>query len=206
MAGSLSEAALDQLLREARTHSAWLDRPVPEALLRELWELMKWGPTSMNGLPARLVFLCTPAAKERLRPALSPGNVEKTMQAPVTVILAYDLGFFEQLPRLFPHSAGGRDLFAGSPELAEVTAFRNGTLQAGYFILAARSLGLDCGPMSGFDNARVDADFFSAQGAAAFAPPAQVRSSILCNLGYGDPAHLHPRGPRLSFAEACRLL
>jgi 3-hydroxypropanoate dehydrogenase len=207
----LGEEALDQLFRQARTHTAWLDRPVSDATLRQLYDLMKWGPTSANGCPARILFLRTPEAKERLRPALMPGNVDKTMAAPVTAILAYDELFYEKLTVLFPHNPGIRDVFANSPELADVTAFRNGTLQGGYFILAARSLGLDCGPMSGFDNARVDAEFFTAaacaeETATEIPTTFRVKSNFLCNLGYGDPSPLFPRGPRLAFEEACRLL
>src|SRR5437899_2571767 len=207
----LPDAALDQLFREARTYTAWLDRPVSDATLRQLYDLMKWGPTSANGSPARMVFLRTPEAKERLRPALMPGNVEKTMVAPVTAILAYDELFYEQLPRLFPHGPGMRDLFAGSPELAEITAFRNGTLQGAYLILAARSLGLDCGPMSGFDNAKVDAEFFPPprgrdEAMGEVKPAGRLRSNFLCNLGYGDPRGLHPQPPRLSFEEVCKVI
>jgi len=201
----LSSEALDVLFRQARTHNAWLDKPVSDDLLRELYDLMKYGPTSANSCPARILFLRTREAKERLRPALSPTNVDKAMQAPVTAIIGYDLKFFEQTPKLFPHNAAMRDLFAGSNKLAEVTAFRNGTLQGGYLILAARSLGLDCGAMSGFDNAKVDAEFFSA---GVGNPPefVDVKSNFLCNLGYGDAPKLFPRNPRLSFEEACRLL
>jgi len=150
----LSDEVLDQLFRTARTHKAWLDRPVSDELLHQVYDLMKWGPTSANLCPARILFLRTREAKQRLRPALMPGNVEKTMAAPVTAIVAYDERFYEQAPRLFPHGSGMRDLFLNSPDLAEATAFRNGTLQGAYLILAARSLGLDCGPMSGFDNAQ----------------------------------------------------
>jgi len=208
----LSNEALDQLFREARTHGAWLDQPVSDAVLRQLYDLVKWGPTSVNCLPARILFLRTQEAKERLRPALSPGNVEKTMKAPVTAILAYDEFFYDKLPKLFPHKPAVRDLFANSPELAQSTAFRNGTLQGGYFILAARALGLDCGPMSGFDNAKVDAEFFSAtacadeKAATEIPTTCRVKSNFLCNVGYGDPAALHPRSPRLEFEEACRVL
>src|SRR6516225_6113008 len=152
----LNEEGMDLLFRQARTHNSWLPKPVTDDTLRELYELMKWCPTSANCSPARILFLRTPEAKQRLLPALSPGNVDKTMKAPVTAILAYDLRFYDHLPKLFPHNPGIRDLFARSPELTEITAFRNGTLQGAYFILAARSLGLDCGPMSGFDNAKVD--------------------------------------------------
>lgn len=208
MSQPLNDAALDQLLREARTHNAFLDRPVSDEVLRQLYDLMKWGPTSANCLPARILFLRTPEAKERLRPALAPGNLEKTMKAPVTAIIGYDELFYEKLPRLFPHNPGMRDYFANSPELAQTTAFRNGTLQGGYFILAARSLGLDCGPMSGFDNAKVDEEFFPVPdgGATEVMPESRIKSNFLCNLGYGDPAALFPRSPRLEFDEACRLL
>jgi 3-hydroxypropanoate dehydrogenase len=207
----LSDEALDILFRKARTHNAWLDRPVHDDLLRQLYDLMKWGPTSANCCPARILFLRTPEAKQRLLPAQSSTNAEKTMKAPVTAILAYDTKFYELLPRLFPHNPGAREWFAKSPELAETTAFRNGTLQGGYFLLAARALGLDCGPMSGFDNARVDAEFFAdPEGEAATDPDRvttnRVKSNFLCNLGYGDPSALFPRGPRLDFEEACRLL
>jgi 3-hydroxypropanoate dehydrogenase len=158
----------------------------------------------------RVLFLLTPDAKERLRPALMPANVEKTMAAPVTAIVAYDELFYEKLPRLFPQFPGARDFFVNSPQLADVTAFRNGSLQGGYFILAARAVGLDCGPMSGFDNAKVDAEFFPASAQAGrdveVMPACRIKSNFLCNLGYGDPAALHPRGPRLDFDEACRIL
>ncbi len=199
--------ALDQLFRQARTHNAWLDKPVSDETLRQLYDLMKWGPTSANCSPARILFLRTKEAKERLRPALMPGNVDKTMAAPVTAVLAYDELFYELLPRLFPPNPGMRDMFANSPEMAEVTAFRNGTLQGGYFILAARSLGLDCGPMSGFDNAKVDEEFFPAAAAEKEVwPEGRIRSNFLCNLGYGDASALYPRSPRLEFEEACRVL
>jgi 3-hydroxypropanoate dehydrogenase len=211
MSHTLDDEALNQLFREARTHNAWLDRPVSDEMLRQLYDLTKWGPTSANCLPARIIFLRTREAKERLRPALSPGNVEKAMKAPVTAIIAYDECFYEKLPRLFPHNPEMRDWFANSPKLAETTAFRNGTLQGGYFILAARALGLDCGPMSGFDNAKVDAEFFAtatSAGEMATEIPTSccVKSNFLCNLGYGDPAALYPRRPRLEFDETCRVL
>lgn len=206
----LASEALDQLFRAARTYNSWLDRPVSDDVLHQLYDLMKWGPTSANASPARILFLRTPEAKERLRPLLSPGNVEKTMAAPVTAIIGYDERFYDKLPRLFPHNPGMRDVFANSPELAETTAFRNGTLQGAYFILTARSLGLDCGPMSGFDNAKVDDEFFGplCREVAATQVPAvcPIRSNFLCNLGYGDPSGLFPRSPRLEFDEACRLL
>jgi len=211
MSHPLGDGALNQLFREARTHTAWLDRPVSDEVLRQLYDLAKWGPTSVNCLPARILFLRTREAKERLRPALSPGNVEKTMMAPVTAIIAYDELFYEKLPTLFPQNSGIRELFANSPELAQTTAFRNGTLQGGYFIVAARSLGLDCGPMSGFDNAKVDAEFLTAaacdgETAAEIPTTCRIKSNFLCNLGYGDPAALYPRNPRLGFDEACRVL
>ena len=205
----LNAAAVDVLFRTARTHSVWLDRPVEDDLLRQLYDLMKWGPTSANSCPARILFLRSQQAKERLRPALSPGNVDKTMKAPVTAIIAYDSKFYELLPRLFPAMPNMQDMFVQSSELATTTAMRNGSLQGAYFMLAARSLGLDCGPMSGFDNAKVDQTFFSAPTATVtggFIAAGSVKSNFLCNLGYGDAAKLHPRGPRLGFNEACQLL
>src|SRR6266496_4149476 len=207
----LADAALDQLFRKARTHTAWLEKPVTDETLKLLYDLMKWGPTSANGSPARFVFIRSQEAKERLRPTLAPGNVEKTMTAPVTVIIAYDLLFFEKMPKLFPHSPGMRDLFAQNPQLIEETAKRNSTLQGAYLIIAARALGLDCGPMSGFDNAKVDEEFFGAgkecEGCEQeFFPAGHVKSNFLCNLGYGDPAKLFPRAPRLEFNDACTLL
>jgi 3-hydroxypropanoate dehydrogenase len=211
MAQPLDESALNVLFRDARTHAAWLDKPVSDETLHELYDLAKWPPTSANTNPARFVFIRSDKAKQRLRPALSSGNLEKTMKAPVTVIVAYDLKFYEKLPKLFPHNPGMMKLFATSPALVEVTAKRNSTLQGAYLILAARALGLDCGPMSGFDSAKVDDEFFNAgrecEGCdQEFFPEGQVRSNFLINLGYGDPASLFPRGPRLSFEEACTVL
>jgi 3-hydroxypropanoate dehydrogenase len=214
MNNRLTDEALDILFRTARTHNAWLAKPVSDDLLRQLHDLMKWGPTSANCCPARILFLRTPDAKQRLAPALSAGNLEKTMLAPVTAIIGHDLRFYDQLLRLYPQNPSMRELFANSPELAATTAFRNGTLQGAYFILAARSLGLDCGPMSGFDNAKVDEEFFSVADSAADkvteSEPAstwrQVKSNFLCNLGYGDRTKLPPRNPRLAFDEACQLL
>lgn len=191
---SLDEAALNRLFLEARTHNKWQDRPVPEAKLREMFELMKLAPTSANCSPARLVFVRTPEGKAKLKEALSPGNVEKTMTAPVTVIVGHDLDFFEKLPFLFPH-ADARSWFAGNRAFADTTAFRNGSLQGAYLILAARAVGLDAGAMSGFDNAKVDAAFFAGQ---------PVKSNFLVNLGYGDPSSLFPRSPRFAFEEVCR--
>jgi 3-hydroxypropanoate dehydrogenase len=207
----VTDTCLDQVFRNARTHSAWLDRPVSDDTLRQIYELVKWGPTSANTNPGRFIFLRSREAKERLRPALAPGNVDKTMQAPVTVIIAYDLLFYDKLPKLFPHAPTMRELFARNPQLVESTAMRNSSLQAGYFILAARALGLDCGPMSGFDHAKVDEAFFSTGRDCVgcdeeFFPEGHVRSNLLCNLGYGDPAKLHPRNPRPDFDEACVLL
>jgi 3-hydroxypropanoate dehydrogenase len=192
---SLNDTALDIIFRSARTHNGFIDRPVPDATLRAVYDLMKWGPTSGNSGPARFVFVRSREAKARLAPALSAGNHDKTMAAPVTVIVAFDLEFYEHLPRLFPHT-DARSWFAGKPDHIRTTAFRNGTLQGAYFIIAARALGLDCGPMSGFDNAKVDAAFF---------PDGKVKSNFLINLGYGDEAKLHARNPRLTFDEACRI-
>jgi 3-hydroxypropanoate dehydrogenase len=205
MSTRVANEALDILFRQGRTHNVWLDRPVSDDTLRELYELMKFGPTSANSSPARILFLRSAEAKQRLLPALSPSNTDKTMKAPVTAIVGYDLRFYDELPKLFPHNAAARDWFSNSPQFAETTAFRNSSLQGGYFILAARSLGLDCGPMSGFDNAKVDTEFFSS---AAGNPPSfrEVKANFLCNLGYGDPAKLFPRNPRLAFEEACRLI
>ena len=207
----LSDEALDIIFRKARTFSAWLDRPIPDETLRRVYELAKWGPTSANASPARFLFLRSKAAKDRLRPALAPGNIEKTMKAPVTVIVAYDLKFFEKLPKLFPHSPSMAKSFADNPQLVETTARRNSSLQGAYLMIAARALGLDCGPMSGFDHAKLDAAFFEAgrecEGCdQEFFPEGHVRSNFLCNLGYGDPATLHPRNPRLAFEEACSLM
>ena len=192
----ISQEALDQLFYEARTHSTWLPEPVPVELLREVYELARLGPTSANGSPARFVFLTTPGAKALLKPVLAPGNVDKTMAAPVTVIIAWDTEFHEHFPRLFPQ-ADMRSFFAGNKPLIEETAFRNSSLQAAYFILAARALGLDCGPMSGFDAAKLNAAFF---------PDGKWKVNLLCNLGYGDVSKLHPRNPRLAFDEACKIL
>jgi 3-hydroxypropanoate dehydrogenase len=189
--GRLDESALDQLFRAARTHNGWQDRPVPEGLLREAVDLAKMAPTSANTSPMRVVFVRSSAGKERLKPALAPGNLEKTMAAPVTAIIGQDLAFYDQLPRLFPH-ADARAWFVGNDALITVTAFRNSSLQGAYLMLALRAVGLDVGGMSGFDNAKVDAEFFAGT---------QIRSNFLCNIGYGDPAKLFPRSPRLDFDE-----
>lgn len=194
----LNDQALDTLFRSARTQNGFLDKPVSDAQLRALYELMKWGPTTMNTQPARLVFVRSKAGKEKLAPALSPGNRDKTMAAPATAIIAYDLQFYENLPRTFPNNPKAKAVFEGEEKKLHVqtTALRNGSLQGAYLILAARALGLDCGPMSGFDNAKVDAAFF---------PEGRIKSNFLCNLGYGDPAKVFPRNPRLPFEEACSL-
>jgi 3-hydroxypropanoate dehydrogenase len=192
----LSSEGLDLLFRAARTHSAWLDKPVEDGLLKQAYDLARMGPTSANMCPMRIVFVKSREAKERLRPALDAGNVDKTMKAPVTAIMGMDVRFYEKLPKLFPH-ADARSWFKDLPEsVLEYIALRNGSLQGAYFMLAARALGLDCGPMSGFDNAKVDAAFFAGT---------TVKSNFLCNLGYGDASKLHPRSPRLDFEEACKL-
>jgi 3-hydroxypropanoate dehydrogenase len=193
---AISEDALDQLFREARTYSAWLPQPVPVELLRKAYELSRLAPTSANASPARFVFLTTPEAKARLKPVLAPLNVDKTMAAPVTAIIAWDTEFHEALPRLFPH-ADMRAYFVGNQPLIHETAFRNSSLHAGYFILAARALGLDCGPMSGFDAGKLNEEFF---------PDGKWKVNLLCNLGYGDPSKLFPRSPRLEFEEAAKVL
>jgi len=192
----VSAECLDQLFLKARTHWVWRPEPVPLELLKELYNVARFGPTSANSSPGRFVFLTTPQAKERLRPALSPTNVEKTMTAPVTVIVAWDTEFHDKLPQLFP-ARDMRSIFAGNAALIHETAFRNGTLQGAYFMIAARGLGLDCGPMSGFDQSKVNAEFF---------PDGKWKANFLCNIGYGDPSKLFPRNPRLSFDEACRVL
>jgi 3-hydroxypropanoate dehydrogenase len=191
---TLDDRALHQLWREARTQNKWQDRPVPDAKLEEVYNLLKWAPTSANSSPARFVFVRTSEGKAKLKQALSAGNLEKTMTAPVTVIVAHDVEFYEKLPFLFPH-ADARSWFAGNPAFAETSAFRNGTLQGAYLMLAARSVGLDVGAMSGFDNAKVDELFFAGT---------SWKSNFLVNLGYGDMQGLFPRSPRLSFDEACR--
>jgi len=192
----IDDAARDLLYREARTHNGFQNRDVPDALLREALELAKWGPTSANCSPMRLVFLRSAAARKRLEPALDPGNHDKTMAAPVVAIVAYDLAFHDLLPRLYP-ATDAKSWFVGKEALIEETAFRNGTLQAAYFLLALRGVGLDVGPMSGFDRKKVDAEFF---------PDGKIRSNFLMNIGFGDPAKLWPRGPRLEFGEIAQIL
>jgi 3-hydroxypropanoate dehydrogenase len=207
----LDTSALDTLFNEARTYTSWRPDPVSDSALQALYDLLKWAPTSANASPARFVFIRTKEGKERLRPALAPMNVEKTMTAPVTVIVAYDLKFYDLLPKLLPQNPGITKMFQGSPVLAESTAKRNSSLQGAYMILAARALGLDCGPMSGFDAAKVDEEFFAAGRPCfgceqEFFTEGHVRTNFLCNLGYGNPEKLFPRLPRLSFDEACTLL
>jgi len=195
-AEALSPQAVDRLFREARTHNVWLDRQVPEILLREAVELAKMGPTSANVSPMRIVFVQSREAKELLKPALMPGNVEKTMTAPVTAVVGYDTKFYDLLPRLLPH-VDAKAWFVGNETFANDTAYKNGTLQVAYLILALRSLGLDTGPMTGFDNAKVDETFF---------PNSTVKSNVLINIGYGDHGKLFPRSPRLDFDEIARIV
>jgi 3-hydroxypropanoate dehydrogenase len=192
---ALDATTLDQLFRTARTHNAWQKKDVPDALLHELYDLLKWAPTSANASPARFVFVKSAEAKAKLKEALAPGNVDKTMSAPVTVIIGQDMAFYDKLPELFPH-ADARSWFAGNQPLIDSTAFRNATLQGAYLIMAARALGLDTGAMSGFDAAKLDAAFFAGT---------TVKSNFLVNLGYGDVAGLFPRSPRLAFADAARI-
>jgi 3-hydroxypropanoate dehydrogenase len=192
----LNDAALDQLFRTARTHNAWLDKPVTDDQLHEIYEMMKWGATSANCSPARIVFIKSKEAKDKLGQAISDGNRIKTLAAPVTAILATDYAFYEKLPQLFPHT-DAKSWFVGNQALIDTTAFRNATLQGAYFMLAARAIGLDCGPMSGFDNAKLDELFFAGT---------TVKANFLINLGYGDAAALFPRSPRLSFEEAASIV
>jgi 3-hydroxypropanoate dehydrogenase len=196
LSAAISDADLDIVFRTARTYNAFKDIAVSPAILQAVYELVALGPTSANCEPGRYLFLASRSAKERLKPQLDGSNLEKTMKAPVTAIIAYDLDFAEKMPRLFPHRPNAKDNFK-DPQVAQDTAFRNGSLQGAYFILAARSLGLDCGPMSGFKNAGVDKEFFAGT---------RIKSNFLCNLGYGDPASLSPRHPRLTFEEVCEIL
>jgi 3-hydroxypropanoate dehydrogenase len=194
---TLDDAALDLIFRRARTQNGWLSTPVTDDQLRAIYAIMRVGPTSANSSPARILFLRTPEAKARLLPALSAGNVDKTKAAPVTAIIGYDPRFWELLPKLFPHRPEMKNPYEANAQLAETVAFRNGTLQGAYFMIAARAVGLDVGGMSGFDNAKVDAEFF---------PDGRIKSNFLCNLGHGDPSKVMPKLPRLEFEEACRLL
>src|SRR5258708_2619331 len=207
----LDDSALDTLFREARSFTKWQPRPVSDDTLHDLYDLLKWGPKSANSTAACFAFVRKREAKERLRPALAPLNVEKTMTAPVTVIIAYDLKFYENLPKLFPHNPGMAKLFESNVEMVETTAKRNSSLQGAYLIMAARALGLDCGPMSGFDQAKVDEEFFAAGKPCfgcdqEFFPEGHVKTNFLCNLGYGDASALPPRLSRLPFSEACSVL
>lgn len=196
MRHAISDDALDQLFRAARTQNKWLDKPVSQTLLHALYELMRMGPTSANCSPARVIFVTSTESRDKLKALVSPGNVSKVTTAPVTAIIGHDLEFYERLPTLFPH-ADARSWFAGNEALAQTTAFRNGTLQGAYLMMAARAVGLDCGPMSGFDNAGVDAAFFAGT---------KVKSNFICGLGYGDPTGVFPRSPRLTFDEACQII
>jgi len=192
----LDSAALDTLFRNARTHNGWLDKPVTDAQLQEIYDLLKWAPTSANCSPARIVFVKSAEGKEKLSPCMAPGNVDKTKAAPVTAIIGMDTAFYEKLPQLFPH-ADAKSWFVGNQPMIDATAFRNSSLQGAYFIVAARAIGLDCGPMSGFDADKVNAVFFAGT---------SVKVNFICNLGYGDPAKLYGRSPRLSFDEACKVV
>lgn len=194
----IDSQAFDVLFRAARTQNGFLDRPVTDEQLRQIHDLMKWGPTTQNSQPMRIVFVRSKQAKEKLAPALSPGNLDKTMKAPVTAIIAYDTRFFEHLPRTFPNNPAAKNNYEGEEKRAHVerTALRNSSLQGAYFIIAARALGLDCGPMSGFDNAKVDAAFF---------PDGRFKSNFLINLGRGDPSKVFPRNPRFEFDEVCKV-
>lgn len=196
MSTPLDDDALDILFRKARTQNKWRDEPVPLEVLYDVYDVLRWGPTSANCFPLRVVFVTTEAAKARLLPLVFGNNRERVRTAPVTAILGYDLRFYEWLPRLFPH-ADARSWFIDKPDFAEVTAFRNGTLQGAYFLLAARALGLDCGPMSGFDNDAVDREFF---------PDGHVRSNFICSVGHGDPSGLFGRLPRPDFREVCSIV
>lgn len=196
MSHAIADTALDQVFRTARTQNTWQDKPISPAVLQAVYDLARMGPTSANCSPARFIFLTTSESKNKLKPFLLPGNVDKVLTAPATAIIGHDMTFYEKLPKLFPHT-DARSWFVGNERLIETTAFRNGTLQGAYLMMAARSLGLDCGPMSGFDNAGVDKAFFD---------NGPVKSNFICALGYGDPKGLFPRSPRLSFEEACQVL
>lgn len=191
-----ASVTLDQIFRTARTQNAWQDKPVPASLLTELHDLMKWGPTSANCWPLRVVYVNSPEARARLVPLMLEGNRPKTETAPVVAILGMDMAFYEELPRLFPHT-DAKSWFVGNDALIESTAFRNSSLQGAYFMLAARVLGLDCGPMSGFDNAKVDAEFFAGT---------TIKSNFICGLGYGDPSAIFPRSPRPEFKDVCTII
>ena len=192
----LSDQTLDQLFRAARSQNGWQDKPVSDQQLQQIYHLMKWGPTSANSCPARLVFVRTDEAKQRLKPSLQEGNIEKSMTAPVVAIIGMDMEFYEEFTTLFPH-ADAKAWYVGKPEKIKESAFRDSSLQAAYLMLAARSIGLDCGPMSGFDNAVLDAEFF---------PDGKVKSNFICGIGYGDPAKVYPRLARLDFERVCQIV
>jgi 3-hydroxypropanoate dehydrogenase len=194
---AINDEALDTIFRAARTQNKWSDKPVSNAVLMAVYDLMRWGPTAANSTPARFVFVTTPEAKARLKPHLSEGNREKTMGAPAIAIIGYDLDFPETFAKLFPNNPKMKDMFTGKPDMTQAVAFRNGSLQGAYFIIAARALGLDCGPMSGFNNAGVDGEFFAGT---------NIKSNFICAVGHGDPSGIFPRNPRLSFDEACRII
>jgi 3-hydroxypropanoate dehydrogenase len=196
MPHAVNDEALDTIFRTAHSQNKWLDKPVSSALLMAIYDLMRFGPTSANISPARLVFLVSPESKERLKPHLAEFNLRKTMTAPAVAIIGYDLDFPEKMPKLFPHNPAARNWF-DDPVVRQTNAFRNGTLQGAYFIIAARALGLDCGPMSGFDNAGVDQEFFAGT---------RIKSNFICGIGYGDPSGVFARNPRLDFDEACKIL
>lgn len=193
----LSRDALDQIFLAARTRNGWQAKPVPESLLREVYEIARMGPTTANSQPQRIAFVMSPEGKAKLAPALSDGNRAKTMTAPVVAIFAYDMQFYDFLPKVFPHNLDARNWFAGKSAGIKETAFRNGSLQAAYFMIAARAKGIDCGPMSGFDMAKVNEAFF---------PDGRWQANFICSLGYGTEENLFPRNPRLSFEEACRVI
>lgn len=197
MAAKITNAAIDQIFMDARTHNFWLDKPVSEETIAELYAMMRMGPTSANCSPARIVFVQSDEAKAKLKPLLMEGNQEKTMAAPVCAIIGHDLEFYEKIPELFPHNPDAKSWFNWSSEFAEQTAFRNGSLQGAYFMIAARALGLDCGPMSGFDQDGVNEAFFGGT---------TIKSNFLCNIGYGNDAKLDPRSPRLAFGDACQIV
>ena len=196
MPHAVNDEALDTIFRTARSQNKWLDKPVSPALLMAVYDLMRFGPTSANISPARIVFLVSQGSKERLKPHLAEFNIQKTMTAPAVAIIGYDLDFPEKMPKLFPHNPAARDWF-NDTAVRQINAFRNGALQGGYFIIAARALGLDCGPMSGFNNDAVDREFFAGT---------NIKSNFLCGVGYGDPSGVFARNPRLEFDEACRIL
>lgn len=197
MAGRLSDGALKQIFVEARTHRVWQTRPVGDSVLVELFRLQRWGPTSMNCSPLRIQFVVSSAAKQRLQPHLASGNVDRTMAAPATAILGFDTLFYTHLARLSPHNSTAADIFAGDEDAGHPTALRNSSLQGAYFIVAARALGLDCGPMSGFDHDGLDAEFW---------PDGRVRTNFLCNVGYADRSKVRPREPRFEFDDVCSIL